>query len=234
MKKTTLELGGKSANIILDDVILEDVVPLGVRACMNNSGQFCGAWTRMLVPRTRTAEVYELAATAAQELRVGDPRDEATQLGPVIDRKQYQTILGYINAGIGASAALLCGGLDRPPGYSRGYYIQPTVFGDVDNSMTIAREEIFGPVLSIIPYHDDDDAVRIANDSDYGLRGAVFSADHDRALAIARRLRTGQVDINGYKMNPDSPFGGYKRSGHGRSQGLSGLLEFLQVKSIQV
>ncbi len=228
-----LELGGKSANVLLDDADLELAVTEGMRSAFNNAGQMCGAWTRMIVPRTRIDEVTERAVAIAKDYVVGDPLDPDTTIGPVISARQRDTVTDYINAGIKQGATLACGGPGRPPGLDRGFYVQPTIFTDVDNAMTVAQEEIFGPVLCILAHDGDDDAVRIANDSVYGLRGAVFSADHDRALRLARRMRTGQVDINGYKLTIDIPFGGYKQSGYGRCQGVVGFEEFLQMKSIQ-
>jgi aldehyde dehydrogenase (NAD+) len=234
VKPTVLELGGKSACVLLDDADLDTAVPSALQSAFNNAGQMCGAWTRLVVPRTLMAEVTERAVAIANEQVVGDPLDEQTTIGPVASAKQRDAIAGYIHSGIDEGAKLAAGGPEPPPELDRGFYVRPTIFTDVDNSMKIAQEEIFGPVLAIIPHDGDDDAVRIANDSVYGLRGAVFSADHDRALAVARRLRAGEVDINGYKLTIDIPFGGYKQSGYGRCQGVFGFEEFLQIKSIQL
>jgi acyl-CoA reductase-like NAD-dependent aldehyde dehydrogenase len=234
VKRVALELGGKSANVILDDADFADVVPKGIFACYLNSGQTCSAHTRMLVPREHHDEIVELARVAAEATEVDDPFVEGMHLGPLISQAQYDRVRGYIQKGIDEGATLVAGGLDRPEGKDKGYYVAPTVFANVDNSMTIAQEEIFGPVLSIIPYDDEDDAVRIANDSLYGLAGGVWSADQDRALAVARRMRTGQVDVNGGGFNLSAPFGGYKQSGHGRENGPFGLEEYLEVKSLQL
>ncbi|MEC3919890.1 aldehyde dehydrogenase family protein [Nocardia sp. CDC160] len=234
LKRLVLELGGKSAAVLLDDADLEHAVSESVHSCLNNAGQMCGAWTRMLVPRNRIDEATDLAVAAVAQYRQGDPADESTTLGPLANAAQYDRVRDYIRAGLREDATLVTGGLDRPPTLDRGYYVRPTVFTHVRNDMRIAREEIFGPVLSLIPHDGDDDAVALANDSDYGLRGAVFSADPDRALAVARRLRTGQVDINAYKMNPRAPFGGFKQSGLGRCQGIPGFEEFLELKAIQL
>lgn len=204
-----------------------------MRSAFNNAGQMCGAWTRMVVPRSRISEITERCVAIAKRYVVGDPLDPETTMGPVVSAKQRETIVGLIRSGIEQGATLALGGPERPKGLERGFYVRPTIFTNVDNSMRIAQEEIFGPVLSIIPHAGDDDAIRIANDSKYGLRGAVFSQDANRALAAARRMRTGQVDINGYKLTIDIPFGGYKQSGYGRCQGRYGFEEFLQIKSIQ-
>lgn len=233
-KRAVLELGGKSANVVLDDADLHAAVELGMKSAFNNAGQMCGAWTRMVVPRQRIAEVTDHAVAIAQTYVVGDPLNEETTIGPIVSAKQRDSIVTYIRKGIGEGATLACGGPEPPQGLSRGFYVQPTIFTNVNNSMTIAQEEIFGPVLCIIPHDGDDDAIRIANDSVYGLRGAVFSADAERALRVARQIRTGEVDINGYKLTIDIPFGGYKQSGYGRCQGRFGFEEYLQIKSIQL
>jgi aldehyde dehydrogenase (NAD+) len=234
VKRTVLELGGKSANVVLDDADLNIAVENGMRSAFNNAGQMCGAWTRMVVPRSRIGEVTERCVAIAKGYVVGDPLDPETTVGPVVSAKQRDTIIDFIRSGIQQGATLALGGPDRPKSFQRGFYVQPTIFTNVDNSMTIAQEEIFGPVLSIIPHDGDEHAIRIANDSKYGLRGAVFSRNEDRALAVARRLRTGQVDINGYKLTVRIPFGGYKQSGYGRCQGRLGFEEFLQIKSVQL
>ncbi len=231
IKRVTLELGGKSACVILDDAPFEKAIPSGARNAMLNSGQTCSAWTRMLVPRGRQQEAMDLAAAAVNGLKIGDPLDAATRLGPVISSAQRDRVEGYIAKGKSEGAKLIAGGA-RPDGFSKGYFVQPTVFADVQTKMTIAQEEIFGPVLSILPYDSDAEAVEIANDSIYGLAGGVWSADPDRAMKFARKMRTGQVDVNGGRYNPLAPFGGYKQSGVGRELGIFGLEEYLQVKSI--
>jgi acyl-CoA reductase-like NAD-dependent aldehyde dehydrogenase len=237
IKKVALELGGKSANIICDDLDEETfskAVMAGVGKSMLNSGQTCSALTRMLVPRTRLAEAEKFAAMVATGMKVGDPFTEGVNLGPLASAAQRDRVQTYINKGIEEGATLIAGGLGAPEGLDKGYYVKPTVFSNVSNSMTIAQEEIFGPVLSMIPYDTIDEAVEIANDSDYGLAGAVFSADKDKAIAIARRMRTGQVEVNGGAFNPNAPFGGYKQSGVGRELGEFGFEEFLEIKSLQL
>jgi len=234
VKRVALELGGKSANIILDDADLEKAVQGGVANCYFNSGQTCSAHTRMLVPRSRHDEAVKIAKAAAESFTVGDPRVGKAKLGPLISDVQRERVRGYINKGIAEGATLVTGGAEPPEGLEKGYFVRPTVFANVRNDMTIAREEIFGPVLSIIPYEDEDDAVRIANDTPYGLAGGVWSADPERAKRVARRLRTGQVDINGGSFNPFAPFGGYKQSGNGRELGRYGFEEFLETKSLQL
>jgi len=237
IKKVALELGGKSANIICDDLDEETfskAVMAGVGKSMLNSGQTCSALTRMLVPRTRLGEAEKFAALVATGMKVGDPFTEGVNLGPLASAAQRDRVQTYINKGIEEGATLIAGGLGAPEGLDKGYYVKPTVFSNVSNSMTIAQEEIFGPVLSMIPYDTIDEAVEIANDSDYGLAGAVFSADKDKAIAIARRMRTGQVEVNGGAFNPNAPFGGYKQSGVGRELGEYGFEEFLEIKSLQL
>jgi acyl-CoA reductase-like NAD-dependent aldehyde dehydrogenase len=231
IKKVTLELGGKSAFIVLDDAPLEKAIPAGARNAMLNSGQTCSAWTRMVVPRSLYQKTLELAAQAIGSLKVGDPLDPATRLGPLISATQRDRVEGYIAKGKQEGARVVLGG-GRPAGFDKGYYVEPTIFADVQSKMTIAQEEIFGPVLSVLPYDTEDDAVRIANDTIYGLAGGVWSADPDRAMRVARRMRTGQVDVNGGKYNPLAPFGGYKHSGIGRELGMFGLEEYFQIKSI--
>jgi aldehyde dehydrogenase (NAD+) len=226
--KVALELGGKSANIILDDADLARAVKVGVGNAFLNSGQTCTAWTRMLVHRDHYDEAVSLAAKAAGGYTLGDPFDEATRLGPLVSGAQRSRVRGFIER---ASARLVAGGLDAPVP-SAGHFVAPTVFADVDPASELAQEEIFGPVLSIIPFSSDDEAVSIANNSKYGLAGGVWGSD-ERALAVARRLRTGQVDVNGGAFNPLAPFGGYKQSGVGRELGEHGLAEFQQVKAIQ-
>ncbi len=234
VKRVALELGGKSANIILDDADLEQAVSRGVGDCYLNSGQTCSALTRMLVPRSRHDEAVAIAKKTVEAVVVGDPFEATSQLGPLISDVQRERVRGYIKKGIEEGATLVTGGPDAPEGLPRGYYVKPTVFSNVRSDMTIAQEEIFGPVLSILPYDDEDDAVRIANDSVYGLGGGVWSADPERAKRVARRMRTGQVSINGGAYNPLAPFGGYKQSGHGRELGKFGLEEYLQTKSLQL
>jgi aldehyde dehydrogenase (NAD+) len=234
VKPVALELGGKSANVILDDADLETAVTDGVAKCYLNSGQTCSALTRMLVPRTRLEEAERIAAAAAEASRLGDPFEDDTRLGPLVSEVQRERVRGYIEKGIDEGAKLVTGGAEAPEGLERGYFVQPTVFSNVTSDMTIAQEEIFGPVLSIIPYDDEEDAVRIANDSVYGLAGGVWSGDEERAKRVARQMRTGQIEINGGVFNPLAPFGGYKQSGHGRELGKFALEEFLQVKAMQL
>jgi aldehyde dehydrogenase (NAD+) len=234
VKRVALELGGKSANVILDDADMEAAVTRGIQQVMVNSGQSCNAWSRMLVPRSRKAEAEKIAAAAAAATPVGDPTQVGSFVGPLVSKTQYDRVRGYIQKGIDEGATLLTGGTESPDGLERGYYVRPTIFGDVRPDMTIAREEIFGPVVAIIPYDTEDDAVRIANDSIYGLAGAVWSGDGERAKRVARRIRTGQVDINGGGFNMLAPFGGYKQSGNGRELGTFGFEEFLEVKALQL
>ena len=234
VKRVALELGGKSANVILPDADLATAVPDGLNKCYMNSGQTCSALTRMLVPRDKLGEVEELARTAAESFTPGDPFDGASRIGPLVSAAQRDRVRGYIDKGLGEGARLVTGGADAPDGLERGFFVAPTVFSDVTRDMTIAREEIFGPVLVIIPYDSEDEAVEIANDTDYGLAGGVWSGDPEHAKAVARRLRTGQVEVNGGGFNPMAPFGGYKQSGNGREFGSFGLEEFLEVKSLQL
>ena len=233
VKRVSLELGGKSANIVLDDADFATVIPKGIFACYLNSGQTCTAHTRMLVPNSRYDEAVEIASAAASQTQVGDPTEEGMHLGPLISQAQWDRVQGYIQTGIDEGAVVAAGGLGKPEGHETGYFVKPTVLANVTNDMTVAQEEIFGPVLSIIGYEDDDDAVQIANDSLYGLSGGVWSGDQDRALAVARKMRTGAVDVNGGSFNIAAPFGGYKQSGYGRENGVYGIDEFLQTKSLQ-
>ena len=237
IKKISLELGGKSANIICDDLDAETfgkAVMGGVGKAFLNSGQTCSALTRMLVPRARLAEAEAAAAAVADGMKVGDPFAEGTNLGPLASAAQRDRVQMYINKGIEEGATLIAGGLGAPEGLTTGFYVKPTVFSNVTNDMTIAQEEIFGPVLSILPYDSLDEAVEIANGTVYGLAGAVYSADKDKAIAIARRMKTGQVEVNGGAFNPNAPFGGYKQSGIGRELGEYGFEEFLEIKSLQL
>ena len=234
VKRVTLELGGKSANVILDDADLAKAVPDGVAKCYLNSGQTCSALTRMLVPRERLSEVEDLAVAAAEAFTPGDPLEPSSRLGPLVSGAQRDRVRNFIDKGVGEGATLLTGGVEAPEGLSAGFFIRPTVFSDVTRDMTIARDEIFGPVLSIIPYDTEEEAIDIANDSEYGLAGGVWSGDPERAKAVARQLRTGQVEVNGGGFNPLAPFGGYKQSGNGREYGSFGLEEFLEVKSMQL
>ena len=232
VKRVTQELGGKSANILLDDADIARAVKGGVFTCAGNAGQSCNAPTRMLVPMDRMAEAVEAAQSAAGKIAVGDPRDEATTMGPLASAMQFDKVQGLIEKGIEEGAELVAGGPGRPDGLDKGYYVRPTVFANVSNDMTIAREEIFGPVLSIIGYSDEEEAVAIANDTPYGLSGYVSSADPQRAARVARRMRTGNVHINGAMPDLSAAFGGYKQSGNGREWGEHGFEEFLEVKAI--
>ncbi len=234
VKPVAMELGGKSPNVLLEDADFARAVPDGVAKCFLNSGQTCSALTRMLVPRERLAEVEELAVGAAEAFTPGDPFDPGTRLGPLVSETQRERVRGYIAKGEAEGAKLLTGGTDAPEGLDRGYFVRPTVFSEVTPEMTIAREEIFGPVLVIQPYDGEEDAVRIANATEYGLAGGVWAGDQERAIAVARRLRSGQIEINGGAFNPAAPFGGYGQSGHGRENGRFGLEELLQVKSLQL
>ena len=234
VKKIALELGGKSPFVILEDAPLDESVAAGFQSAYLNGGQTCIAWTCMLVPASRKDEFVAKAKEVAEGHAVGDPMDISNNLGPMVSKTQQDRVRSYIRKGIEEGATLVTGGAEQPDGLETGYFIRPTVFADVTNDMTIAQEEIFGPVVSIITYEDEDDAVRIANDTIYGLHAGVYSADADRAVKVARRIEAGQVDINGPKFNLKAPFGGYKQSGLGREYGRFGLEEFLEVKSVQV
>jgi acyl-CoA reductase-like NAD-dependent aldehyde dehydrogenase len=238
LKRVALELGGKSANVLLDDLDdegFEKAVRDGVGKAYLNSGQTCTALTRMLVPSGRVADAERIAADEVEaKFQPKDPFADGAMLGPLSSQAQVERVTGYIQKGIDEGAKLVTGGPERPEGLEQGYYVRPTVFSEVRNDMTIAQEEIFGPVLSIIAYEDEDDAARIANDSAYGLSGGVWSADGERAKAFARRIRTGQIEVNGGAFNPNAPFGGYKNSGYGREYGSHGFAEFLETKSMQL
>ena len=234
VKRVALELGGKSANVILDDADLDTAVRRGVQQVLVNTGQSCNAWTRMLVPRDKQSEVERIAVEVFSETAVGDSMDAGSFVGPLVSKAQQERVQGYIRKGVDEGARLVAGGDTPPAGHERGYFVRPTLFADVKPDMTIAQEEIFGPVISIIPYDTEEEAVRIANDSPYGLAGAVWSSDPERAKRVARRIRTGQVDINGGNFNMLAPFGGYKQSGNGRELGEFGFEEFLEVKSLQL
>jgi aldehyde dehydrogenase (NAD+) len=232
VKRIAQELGGKSAHIILDDADLAKAVKEGVQACFRNTGQSCNAPTRMLVPRSKMADAAAAAKREAEAVKVGDPRKDETTMGPLVSRAQFEKVERLIEQGIAEGATLVTGGSGRPEGMSKGYFARPTVFSDVRNDMTIAREEIFGPVLCILPYEDEDDAVRIANDSPYGLSGFVTSGNVDRARRVAKRIRAGNVHINNARVDFAGCFGGYKQSGNGREWGEEGLEEFLELKAV--
>ena len=238
LKRVALELGGKSANVLLDDLddaAFENAVRDGIGKCYLNQGQTCTALTRMLVPASRVADAERIAADeVAANYQPSDPFADGARLGPLSSQAQVERVTGYIQKGIDEGAKLVTGGPERPQGFEEGYYVRPTVFSDVSNDMTIAQEEIFGPVLSIIAYEDEDQAARIANDSVYGLSGGVWSADAERAQAFARRIRTGQIEVNGGAFNPSAPFGGFKNSGYGREYGPHGFEEFLEIKAMQL
>ncbi|MQB12368.1 aldehyde dehydrogenase family protein [Agrobacterium sp. ICMP 6402] len=232
IKRVTLELGGKSANILLDDADFTTAVPRAVELCFNNSGQTCNAPTRLVVPRSKYDEICALAVQTAENISVGSPHEESTKLGPVANETQFTKIQQFIEAGTSEGARILTGGPGRPAGLTKGFYVKPTIFADVQSSMTIAQQEIFGPVLVVIAYDDDDDAVRIANDSPYGLAGDVQSSNVERARAIARRVRAGTVRINYPPLDRNAPMGGYRMSGNGRERGVYGLHEYLEIKAI--
>jgi acyl-CoA reductase-like NAD-dependent aldehyde dehydrogenase len=234
VKRLTLELGGKSATVVLDDADLDRAVSTAVTMCLLNSGQTCIALSRLLVPRVLLGQVEEIASRCVATYTIGNPLEPTTRLGPLVSSAQREAVRGYIALGIDEGAKLVTGGLEAPEGLERGFFVRPTVFSEVRSDMAIAREEIFGPVLCILAYDTEQEAVAIANDSIYGLSGAVWSADVDRAVALARRIRTGQLDINGAMFNPLAPFGGFKQSGHGRELGKYGLAEYLETKSIQI
>ncbi|WP_370333229.1 aldehyde dehydrogenase family protein [Mycolicibacterium hippocampi] len=232
VKKVALELGGKSANVILEGADLATAVKVGVGNAFLNGGQTCMAWTRMLVPQSRYGEALDLIEAAVSRYTVGDPRDPATRIGPSASASQYRTVCGFIERAQRDGARLLTGGAQKIRDV--GYYVEPTVFADVDPNSELGQEEVFGPVLAVIPFSDDEDALRIANGTPYGLSGAVWARDTDTAIAFARGVQTGQLDINGGQYNPVAPFGGYKKSGIGRELGRAGFEEFLQTKSLQL
>lgn len=232
VKRVTQELGGKSPNILLDDADFDRVVPLGVASAFRNVGQSCSAPTRMLVPAARLAQVEELAAAAAARMVVGDPLQEGTTLGPVSTQAQFDKVQAMIAIGLAEGASLVCGGPGRPEGLETGFFVRPTVFSQVRSGMRIAQEEIFGPVLCLIPYADEADAIRIANDTVYGLGCHIQSADHDRACRVASQIRAGQVHINHPAWDAHAAFGGYKQSGNGREYGEFGLEEYLETKAV--
>lgn len=232
IKRVALELGGKSPHLILDDADMEKAVKWGVFNCFENSGQSCNAPTRMLVPQSRYEEALEIAQRIAAKVQVGDPTQEGRHIGPMASQSQYDTTQKYIQIGIDEGARLLCGGLGKPEGFDIGHYARPTIFADVRNDMTIAQEEIFGPVLSIIPYSDEEEGIALANDTIYGLAGYIHGGDMQRNRRVARRIKAGMIHINGAYQDYDAPFGGYKQSGNGREWGEYALHDFLEIKAI--
>jgi aldehyde dehydrogenase (NAD+) len=232
VKRVHQELGGKSPSVVLEDADIERAVKATVRHVLENSGQSCNAPTRLLVPAARMAEVEALAKKAAEAMVVGDPASEKTAVGPLVSKIQFERVQGYIAKGISEGANLVTGGAGRPPGLEKGYFVRPTVFSNVRNDMEIAREEIFGPVVAILPYRDEEEAVRIANDTPYGLQAYVWSDDLAHANRVGRRIRAGRVTINGTPGDMNTPFGGFKRSGNGREWGEYGLRDFLEVKAM--
>lgn len=233
VKRVGLELGGKSANLVLPDGDLQQAVETGTQQACFNAGQSCIAWSRLLVPANKLKEATEIAAAAMERMVVGSPNDPETQVGPLISADAASKVRDYIASGVAAGAVVATGGLERPDGQSRGHYVQPTVLTNVNENMSVAQDEIFGPVLCVIPYSDEEEAVRIANGTPYGLHGAVWSRDEERAVSFARRLETGMVNVNGYGFDATAPFGGYKQSGVGREMGFDGIREFLEVKAVQ-
>ena len=234
VKRVTLELGGKSANIILDDADIAKASKMAVYSCFNNSGQECSSLSRLLIPSSHRDEIVDIIASTMERYSVGDPMDESIKCGPMVSKSQQKSVSDYISLGISEGATLISGGEGLPDGIDSGFFVKPTVFADVTPDMTIFREEIFGPVLSISTYENEEEAISMANDSEYGLSGGVWSADASRAMRVARSIRTGQVSINGGAFNISAPFGGYKLSGNGRELGSHGLEEFLEVKAIQL
>ena len=233
VKRVTLELGGKSANIILDDADIPRAASSAIYSCFANSGQECSALTRLLVPEDSREEVVEVIASKIGRYTVGDPMDGTSKCGPLVSKRQQESVSRYISTGIDEGATLVAGGEGMPDDLDSGFYVRPTVFADVTPQMTVFREEIFGPVLCITTYSNEEEAIELANDSEYGLSGGVWSGDESRAMRVARKLRTGQVSINGGSFNVTAPFGGYKKSGLGRELGVHGMEEFLETKSIQ-
>ena len=234
VKRVTLELGGKSPNIVFADADIEERVTASILECFNNSGQSCDAPTRMLVERSAYDEVVEIARRVGMEARVGDPTKDGSHIGPLVSHIQFERVQALIEAGVAEGATLLAGGPGKPEGFETGYFVQPTIFADVDNSMRIAREEVFGPVLSIIPFDTEEEAIAIANDTKYGLAAYVQTRDRERAERVASRLRADMVHINGGPHRYGSPFGGYKQSGNGREGGMFGLEDFLEVKTVHL
>jgi aldehyde dehydrogenase (NAD+) len=232
VKRVAQELGGKSANIILEGAPLEEAIKSGVIGMFGNTGQSCNAPSRMLVPDSMYEHAVAVAAAVAEHVQPGDPQDPETHMGPVVSEAQYNKIQGLIEKGIGEGAGLVCGGPGKPEGLETGYFVKPTIFRDVNNDMTIAREEIFGPVLCMIPYSNIDEAIEIANDTDYGLSGYVYGGSTEEAMAVARRMRTGMVHLNGAANDISAPFGGYKQSGNGREWGAHGIEDFLELKAV--
>jgi aldehyde dehydrogenase (NAD+) len=232
VKRVTQELGGKSPNIILEDADLEAAVTRGVLHMYNNTGQSCNAPSRMLVPRALLAEAEAIAAKVTESVVIGATEDDTTTMGPVVSKIQWDKIQGLIEAGVAEGAKVVCGGPGLPEGIERGYYVRPTVFSEVTNDMTIAQQEIFGPVLAMLPYDSEEEAIRIANDTPYGLAGYVQSGDLDHARRVASRIRAGNVHINGASPGMDVPFGGYKQSGNGREWGAHGFTDYLEIKAI--
>ncbi len=233
VKRVTLELGGKSANIVLDDADFPRAASSAIHACFGNSGQECSALTRLLIPENSKDEVIEVISGKIGRYTVGDPMDNSNKCGPLVSKRQQDSVSAFISTGKSEGATLVAGGEGMPEGLERGFFVKPTVFADVTPEMTLFREEIFGPVLSITTYSSEEEAIELANDSEYGLSGGVWSGDLDRAMDVAKKLRTGQVSINGGAFNVTAPFGGYKQSGLGREMGIHGLEEFLEIKSIQ-
>ena len=232
VKRVSLELGGKGANIIFSDCDVEKAVKRGVRHCFNNTGQSCNAPTRMLVQRDVYETAIEIAKETAENTEVNEPNLMGNHIGPLVSEVQYEKVQALIDAGIKEGAKLVAGGLGRPEGFNKGYFVRPTVFAEVNNDMQIAREEIFGPVLSMIPFDKEEDAIRISNDTSYGLTDYVQSGDNERTQRVARQLRAGMVEVNGTPRAPGSPFGGYKQSGNGREGGIEGFEEFLETKAV--
>ena len=232
VKRVSQELGGKSPNIILDDGIFEKSVTDGVKGTMSNTGQSCNAPTRMLVPATRHDEALKIAKDAAEQLTTGNPKNEETDIGPLVSEVQYNKVQRLIEAGISEGATLVTGGSGKPEELDSGYYVRPTVFGNVNNKMEIAREEIFGPVLSIIPYNSEEEAIEIANDTEYGLAAYVSGENKDKMMMLARKIKAGQIHLNHGSAGTNAPFGGFKQSGNGREKAEWGLEEFLEVKAI--